>query len=324
MSPRHPAARRRAPFAAAVRLFAVTALGGTAAVSLLALSPLAPSAAFAADPAPAAGKGTPPSTSSSGGLPVEINADQAIEWHQDVHAYVARGHASAKRQDTTLYADVLTAYYREVPGKGNEIFQLTADGNVHIVSPSQEVFGDRGIYDVDKKLAVVTGQNLKLITKTDIITARDTLEYYEDKDMAVARGDAVAVRKSNGDRLRADVLIGQFVKGPDGATQLQRIDGSGHVVVTTATDVALSQKLVYSVADDTAVLLGDVRITRGDNQMNGDAAEMNMKTKINRIIAGPSDGGRVMGLLVPSKKADEAPAKGAPASKPTALRPAKP
>ncbi len=249
----------------------------------------------------------------SGGLPVEVNAEQAIEWHQDVRAYVARGGASARRGDSTVHADVLTAYYREVPGKGNEVFQLVAEGRVRIVSPSQQVFGDRGVYDVDKQVAVVTGRNLKLVTPTDVVTARDSLEYYEAKEMAVARGDAVAVR--GGDRLRADVLIGQFGKAPDGTTRMERIDGSGNVVVTTATDVALSDKLVYSVADNTAVLIGDVRITRGENQLNGEAAEMNMNTKINRVVAGPAGGGRVTGLLVPGQQpgAAAAPARPGPA-----------
>jgi len=232
-----------------------------------------------------------------GGQPTDINADQAIEWHQDVKAYVARGNASAKRGETTLYGDVLTAYYREVPGKGNEVFQITSEGNVRLIGPTQQVYGDKLVYDMDRKVAVVTGKDLRLVTPTDIVTARDTLEYYEAQGFAVARGEAVAVRADR--RLRADVLIGQFAKGPDGKTAMNRIDGSGNVVVTTPTDVARSDKLVYSVPDNTAVLLGTVRITRGDNQLNGDAAEMNMATKVNRVIAGPAGGGRVKGLLIP-------------------------
>lgn len=232
-----------------------------------------------------------------GGQATDINADQAIEWHQDVKAYVARGNASAKRGETTLYGDVLTAYYREVPGKGNEVFQIVSDGKVRLIGPTQQVYGDRLVYDMDRQVAVVTGKDLKLVTPTDVVTARDTLEYYDAQGYAVARGEAVAVRTDR--RLRADVLIGQFSKGPDGKTQMTRIDGSGSVVVTTPTDVARSDKLVYSVPDNTAVLLGAVRITRGDNQLNGDAAEMNMATKVNRVIAGPAGGGRVKGLLIP-------------------------
>jgi lipopolysaccharide export system protein LptA len=233
-----------------------------------------------------------------GGQPTDINADQAIEWHQDVKAYVARGNASAKRGETTVYGDVLTAYYREAPGKGNEVFQIVSDGKVRVIGPTQQVYGDHLVYDMDKQVAVVTGKDLKLVTAQDVVTARDSLEYYDVQGLAVARGEAVAVRTDR--RLRADVLIGQFSKGPDGKSQMNRIDGSGNVVVTTPTDVARSDKLVYSVPDNTAVLLGSVRITRGDNQLNGDAAEMNMATKVNRVIAGPATGGRVKGLLIPN------------------------
>lgn len=252
--------------------------------------------AFAAT-APAAAQIMP---GASDGQPVRVDADNAIEWHQNERAYVARGHASAARGSTTVHGDVLTAYYRETPGKGTEIFQLVADGNVRIEGPQQQVYGDRAIYDTDRQVAVVTGSNLKLVTPTDVVTARDTLEYYEAQDMAVARGDAVAVRGD--DRMRADVLIGQFAEGPNGESQLTRIDGSGNVVVTTPRDVATSDKLVYAVQDEVAVLIGGVRITRGDNQINGDAAEMNLKTRINRVIAGADAGGRVKGLLIPGSQ----------------------
>ena len=34
---------------------------------------------------------------------------------------------------------------------GTEIFRLAADGKVHIFSPTQNVYGDRAVYDVDKR-----------------------------------------------------------------------------------------------------------------------------------------------------------------------------
>lgn len=241
---------------------------------------------------------------SGGGQPIDIDADNALEWHQDRTAYVARGNARATQGDTTVYGDVLTAYYRQIPNQGNKVYQLVADGNVRIVSPDREVVGDRAIYDADRRIMVATGRALKLTTPTEVVTARDSMEYFEEKSLLVARGDAVAI-KNNGDRMRADILIGLMVKDAEGGNKMQRIDGAGAVVVTTSTDVARSHKLVYSVPDDVAVLMGDVRITRGDNQLHGETAEMNMKTKVNRIIAGKETGGRVKGLLIPNEKKDE-------------------
>ena len=196
------------------RLLRPAALAPGLILGLLILGPILAAAPAAAQTLPG----------SAGGQPTDINADQAIEWHQDVKAYVARGNASAKRGDTTLYGDVLTAYYREVPGKGNEVYQIVSEGKVRVISPSQQVYGDRLVYDMDRQVAVVTGKDLKLITPQDVVTARDTLEYYDTQGFAVARGDAVAVRTDR--RLRADVLIGQFTKGPDGKSAMTRIDTS--------------------------------------------------------------------------------------------------
>lgn len=245
-------------------------------------------------------------------LPIDVNADQAIEWHQNEKAYVARGNASATRGDTTVYADVLTAFYRDVPHGGTEIYRLAADGHVRIKSPTDEAFGDRGIYDLDRKVAVLTGQHLKMITPTDVVTARDDLEYWDERKLAVARGDAVAVRIANQNKIRADVLIGEFQDNPQGQLVMNRMDAHGHVVVTTQTDVARGDQGVYDLATDIAVLTGDVKITRGQNQINGAVAEVNMKTGISRMLTAPGAvHTRVHGLFIPGQKAG-APATPAP------------
>lgn len=240
-------------------------------------------------------------TPSGGDQPIDIDADNALEWHQDRLAYVARGAARATQGDTTVYGDVLTAYYRKQAGGTNKVYQLVSEGNVRILTPQREVLGDHAIYDADRRILVVKGRSLKLITPTEIVTARDSLEYFEASNLLVARGDALAVR-DNGDRLSADTLLGLVTKGADGSNKMERIDGAGHVVVVTTTDVARSEKLVYSVADDVAVLMGNVRITRGDNQLHGETAEMNLKTKVNRLISGKEAGSRVTGLLIQDNK----------------------
>jgi len=256
------------------------------------------------------------------GSPIAIDSDNAVEWHQNEKAYVARGNASATRGDSRVEADVLTAYYREAErdangkapaaktesgdaGSGASIHQIVAEGNVRILDPGRTVFGDRAVYDADKKILVVTGSNLRLVTQSEVVTARDALEYLEDRGLAVARGDAAAAR--GGDRMRADTLVGTFAKGPDGRTSLTRIDGSGSVVVTTKSDVATSEKMIYAAKEDVAVLIGNVKITRGDDHVAGERAEMNFKTKVNRVVAGDRSGtsGRVRALLVPAKSADK-------------------
>ena len=48
-----------------------------------------------------------------GDKPVEIEADDGIEWQRDAKAYVARGNARARRAGVEIRADTLTAFYRD-------------------------------------------------------------------------------------------------------------------------------------------------------------------------------------------------------------------
>lgn len=245
-------------------------------------------------------------------IPIHIQAENAIELHQEEKAYVARGKARAVRGDVTVTSQVLVAYYREAATGGNQVYRLVAQGNAHIKTPTQDIYGDRAIYDTDQKLLLVTGEDLRLITKEDVVTARDSLEYYEEKELAVARGDAIATRGDR--RLKADVLLGQFAKNAAGESEMKRLDGRGHVVITTPQEVARSDSFVYRLDSELATLIDNVRITRGNNHIRGEAAEMNMTTKISRVIAAP--GKRVTGILVRNKDEDADDPKPAPQSDP--------
>ncbi|MGH7048039.1 MAG: LptA/OstA family protein [Stellaceae bacterium] len=148
--------------------------------------------------------------------PIDITADNGIEWQQQAQVYIARGHAVARRGTTEVDADTLVAHYRPSKSKnaqgGNDVYRLDADGHVVIKGPNQTVVGDQAVYDLDRQLAIVTGKALKLTTPTDVVTARDSFEWYDAKQIAVARGDAIAVR---GDKhIRADVLTAHLVKTP--------------------------------------------------------------------------------------------------------------
>jgi lipopolysaccharide export system protein LptA len=149
-----------------------------------------------------------------------------------------------------------------------------------------------------------------------VLTARDTLEYWSQKRMAVARGDAVVVT-DDGRRLSADTLVAyttdsaatpgqktaparqQANEDPLAASgKLQKVDAFGNVVVRTVTDTAIGDRAVYVPDTGIARLAGNVRITRGQNQLNGSEAEVNMKTGIAQLLSGSHE--RVHGLVMPN------------------------
>jgi lipopolysaccharide export system protein LptA len=312
----------------------------------------------------------------SHGGPIDISARDGIEWRQEEREVIARGNAKAIRGDVTVTADRLTAWYRKkgateaaaspAPAtglagdpstEGSEIYRLQADGHVNIFTATDRAQGDKATYDLDQAVMVMTGRDLKLTTPNDVITAKDDLEYWPQKHMAVARGDAV-VTTSDAKRVAADTLVAytsdnaQPGATPSGATRvstpaakpsndpivssgkLQRVEAFGNVSVRTPTDTVTGDRGVYIPDTGMARLGGNVRITRGQNQLNGAEADVNMKTGIATLVAQKPGTGqkadRVHGLVVPNDESSKslgnvnAPATTGEAAKPSAGKTASP
>jgi len=293
------------------------------------------------------------------GGPIQITAQDGIEWRQAEQIVIAKGDAKAVRGNVTVTADRLLAWYRRKGGaaagagnavaappaaqpastgltgatdtEGNEVYRMRAEGNVHIYTATDQAWGDQATYDLDQAVLVMTGHDLKLTTPSDTLTARDTLEYWSQKHMAVARGDAVVVT-NDARRVSADTLVAYTVdqaapgspasrtpaapaaprSGSAGgdtmaamAGKLDHVEAFGDVSVRTATDIVTGDRGVYVPDTDIAHLGGHVRITRGLNQINGSEAVVNMKTGIATLLAG--DSGRVSGLVVPNDQSTPAP-----------------
>lgn len=243
--------------------------------------------------------------------PLRIEADKGIEWRQSDRVYIARGNAHASRGDLSVYADTLSAYYRpkdrarqpqdSAQGGSTEIFRVVADGSVRIATPTQTVYGDHAVYDLDSAAVVVTGRNLRLVTPKDMITARDSLEWHDREQVAVARGNALAIRDDK--RLHADVLTAHVERPASGPSRISRIDALGSVLVSTPQEIARGAAGVYDVETGIITLTGGVTLTRGDDELRGDQAVVDLNRNVSRLLAGPASGGRVQGLAVPRQKA---------------------
>lgn len=259
------------------------------------------SAALALAPAPVAvalaqGIGLP---NQNRGIPLEIFAKDGIEWHQKSKAYIARGDARAVQGEVTVYGDELTAYYRDGKEGGTEIWRIDAVGSVRIVSPTHAAYGDKAVYDIDNGVLVMTGR-LRLVTGADTITARDSLEYWEKRSLAVARGNAIATRGDN--RMRADVLTAHFRTNGDGKAEIKQIDAFDNVLISSPSDIVRAKQGVYDLETGIVTVTGSVKITRGENQLNGEYAEVNLNTGVSRLFGGKTQG--VRGYFMPGEAKD--------------------
>lgn len=256
---------------------------------------------------PASAQQATTTATGSGGRQLEVMADNGIEWQKDKKIYVARGNAQVRRGNFSVRAATLTAHYREKADGKSEIYRIDAVGGVVLKNGDDVARGDRGVYDVDRKVLTLNGEDLSYVSGATTITARDSLEYWEVQRTAVARGNAVAVRED--DTVKADMLVGYFEDRPrpDNPSrtrrELARVDAIGNVEITNKDNTARSARATYDTATKQAELTGGVQVTRGADRINGERAEINMQTGVYRMLPGTSapgaPRGRVTGTITP-------------------------
>lgn len=254
----------------------------------------------------AAAQGLPiPGFGSTGtALPVAIEADQGVEWRQNEQVYIARGNATAKRGETSVRADTLTAHYRRTADNRQEIWKITAEGAVKITTPKETITSDTAEYMVETGVFTLRGKPVKLDNGKGVLTA--ALVVYNSKvRVANVTGGAQVVEDKK--RVRADRFVAYF-KDDAGKQSLKRVEAIGNVVITTPTEIARGNRGDYDAETQVATLTGNVRLTRGDNQLNGDRAVVNMKSGISRLLAdsgapssSPGQGKRVRVLIMPGQ-----------------------
>ncbi|HTK85582.1 MAG TPA: LptA/OstA family protein [Patescibacteria group bacterium] len=236
--------------------------------------------------------------------PLEITADQTLEWHRNDLKYIARGNVVARQGNAIIQADVLTADYRQSKKSQNDIYRLTATGHVTITSEKNTATGDEAIYDVDTSTATMTGKNLTLTSPEQVVTARDKFVYETVNGKLIAYGDAKAVRKTDKgtDVITANSLSAWFKQDNTGKRALDKLAANGNVIITTPTDILHGDNGEYIATTRLASVTGHVRIERGRNILEGDRAEIDLNTNVSRMVGAPGAHGRVRAVFYPGDK----------------------
>lgn len=275
----------------------------------------------------------------SHGEQITISSAGPQTYDHDTQTITFLDRARAVRGEATIDADQLIGFLRkkatpqlaqaqpesspksssangdDAMGGSMELYRMEAIGHVHIYSPTDQAWGDKALYDVDQATLVMTGKDLKMSTPTTVMTARDVLEYHTANKMSVGRGDAT-VTTNDGRRIKADVLVA-FGK-PDAPStsgrraspqsdeqsgektgKLDRAYAWGHVIIRTPTETATGDRGVYVFDTELARLIGNVHVTSGQNQNNGQSAIVNVKTGV--AIMNPAPGQRIEGLVIPNQ-----------------------
>lgn len=219
---------------------------------------------------------------------IEVTADQGLEWDKTQKLYIARGNARLTRGQTSIAAGILRAWYRDDSSMRGEVFRVEAEGDVRITRGDLVATGGRGSYDTDKRIGRLTGGGLAVTSGDARLSATDVIELHDDRRIVVARGGARLVRP--GEELRASVLTLHFEPVEStgrGRTRLVRVEAEGDVRVSSCAGVVQAKRIVYDPQSGDAQLSGDVRMTRGNDRLEGAEAEINTKNGSMRVTSAP-------------------------------------
>ena len=219
--------------------------------------------------------------------PIEIYADEGIEWHKNEKKYVAIGNAKATQGTLSLKSDLIEAFYEENSNSEMDIIKVQAHKNVLVTDDKVKISGGKSAeFNVAKDYFKITGKKLQLTSELDKLNANKKIEYWRTKNIAVATGKAVAIKK-NEFVIKGEKLVWHIEKKGE-KMNIKKILGFENVSIETNNEVAFSDKALYNKNKEICKLFGNVRLQKGESFLFGDYAEVDLKKGISKLMPAPT------------------------------------
>ena len=235
--------------------------------------------------------------------PLEVTADDALEWDRTGQKFIARGNAIAAQDGVSIAAQTLTAEYDEADNGSSDFNMHTMIAQTGVVLKSEDntAYGENAVYDLTHKIATLSGGDLRLVTPEQTIKARDRFEYHVEAGKLIALGGATIIRPT--DTLYADSITATLDENAKGERVVETVVAQGNVVITTQQERVTGATGLYDARSNTVDLTGGVVITRGQNILQGERAKVDLTTQVSQLFSGATgnNGGRVTGTFYPDQ-----------------------
>ena len=221
------------------------------------------------------------------GEPVEIYAEQGIEWHKNDNKYLAIGNAIAKSGKMSVNSDRIEAFYEESDNSGMDIKLVRAHKNVIVTDENLKIIGGKlAEYNLRKDYFSIFGKNLILTSQENKLESNNKMEYWRTKGVAIASGKAKA-QKGNEFKIEAEKLV-WYLNENDKKIEVKKIFGFDNVSIYTNNEVAFSDKALYNKENGICKLFGNVKLQKGDSFLTGDYAEVDLNKGISKLLPAPN------------------------------------
>ena len=220
--------------------------------------------------------------------PIEIFADEGIEWHKNKNKYVALGNAKAVSGTLSLESDLIEAFYKEKDSSEMNITEVRAKKNVIVKDNKMRITGgDYAEYKIFKDYFLIKGDKITLTSEANILKSNEKLEYWRSKNIAIATGKAEA-KKDNEFIVLADKLV-WYLQETKKKTTVKKLLGFNNVSIKTNNEVAFSDKAIYNNETEICKLFGNVKLQRGESFLIGEYAEVDLKRGISKLLPAPGN-----------------------------------
>ena len=223
--------------------------------------------------------------------PIEIFADEGIEWHKNKNKYVAIGNAKAISGTLSLKSERIEAFYDEKENDGMNIREVRAKKNVVVEDNKMRIVGgDYAEYITNKDYFLIKGKKITLTSESNILKSKEKLEFWRSKNIAIATGKAEATKNSDKKEDEFTVLAEKLVwylKESEKKTTVKKMLGFRNVSIKTNNEVAFSDKAIYNNETEICKLFGNVKLQRGESFLLGEYAEVDLKSGISKLLPYP-------------------------------------
>ena len=218
--------------------------------------------------------------------PIEIFADNGIEWHKNKNKYVALGNAKALSGTLSLESDKIEAFYKENDSSSMNITEVRAKKNVVVQDKKMKITGgEYAEYKILKDYFLINGSNIILTSDKNILKSNKKLEYWRSKNIAIATGKAEA-KKDTEFVVMADKLV-WYLQEKNQKTTVKKLLGFKNVSIKTNNEVAFSDKAIYNNETEICKLYGNVKLQRGESFLIGEYAEVDLRSGISKLLPAP-------------------------------------
>ncbi len=208
-------------------------------------------------------------------VPLIIDSKEGLKCDREKMSCVAVGSVVVTKGPYEMHSNRADAFMKKNETGKMEINRVEAHDDVRFFGlHGEKATADDAVYDLEsQKITLSPGQGHQVVVwKNEYVLLSDNVDIY-------------------------------FKEDQDKKLQVDKIEANGHVSMSSPDELVEGHKAVFTPANKLVLVTGDVRVNRKEGQLRGPAAQVNLDTKVSKVLkdSNVSTGDRVRVYVYPEE-----------------------